>query len=279
VPLADVLTTVLDPWREPIMRNALLEMSLVGISCGVLGVWIVLHGAAYGAESLPHGMLPGLVLAALLGAPLVLGGAAGLLVAAAAIALAARVRGIGADNAVAVVVTGLFGLGALLALSPATPAGLGELLFGDVLGADAGDVAVAAGLSALLLAGAWLFHWRLLAVGFDPVGARALGLSPLVAGLALGGLLALAVLIGVQGLGNLLVVAALVAPAAAARRLTARIGSMMALAAAIAVAAGIAGLYLSYYADVAAGASIAGMMLLAYALAPAVASLRRVAAR
>ena len=63
-------------------------------------------------------------------------------------------------------------------------------------------------------------HGRLLAVGFDPAGARAVGISRLDAELFLMVLLAVAVLVGVQGLGNLLVVAVLVAPAATAQTLT-----------------------------------------------------------
>jgi ABC-type Mn2+/Zn2+ transport system permease subunit len=67
-------------------------------------------------------MFPGLVVAALSGAPLLLGAAAGVLAAAAGVALAGRDRRVGGDAAVAVVVTALLGLGALLALSPRTPA-------------------------------------------------------------------------------------------------------------------------------------------------------------
>src|SRR5258707_1150178 len=82
----------------------------------------------------PPAIPPGLVLAAIAGPPLLLGGAAGLLVAAVAIALASRTPRIGSDSAIAVVITALFGLGALLALSRATPAGVQGLLFGDILG-------------------------------------------------------------------------------------------------------------------------------------------------
>ena len=106
-------------------------MVLVGVACGALGVWIVLYGLSYSAESLAHAMFPGLAVAALLSVPLALGGAAGLALAGVLIALAGRVRGVGADNAVAVVITTLFGVGALLALSPASPPGLQGLLFGD----------------------------------------------------------------------------------------------------------------------------------------------------
>src|ERR1700754_4404695 len=148
-----MVDTLLEPWREPILRQALVEMVLVGVACGALGVWVVLYRLSYSAESLAHAMFPGLAVAALVGVPLVVGGAAGLALAGVAIALAARVRGIGADNAVAVVITSLFGLGALLALSPASPPGLQSLLFGDVLGASDADLFLALGLGAAVLAG------------------------------------------------------------------------------------------------------------------------------
>lgn len=247
-----MVEVLVEPWREPILRQALIELLLAAVACSALGVWVVLFGISYGAESLAHAMFPGLALAAVIGAPLVLGGAAGLAVAGVAIALAARVRSLGADNAVAVVVTSLFGLGTLLALAPDSPPGLKELLFGDVLASSRGDLLLAAALAAVVLAGVWLGHWRLLAAGFDPSAPHGLGVD-----VALFGLLAVAVLVGVQSLGNLLVVAAVIAPAAAARRLTRRVAPMVVVACAIGVAAAVAGMYLSYYAQVAAGASIA----------------------
>jgi len=227
----------------------------------------VFYEASYSAESLPHAMFPGLVLAALTGIPLAVGGALGLLVAALAVALAARTPAIGRDTGVAVVVTSLFGLGVLLALSPASPPGVQTLLFGDILALTNADLALAAGLTAAVLLALRLLHGRLLAVGFDRLSARSLGASPLLADLAILGLLALAVLVAVQALGNLLVVAVLIAPAATARLLCRRMFAMMVVAAGVAVAAGVGGLYASYYLKTAAGASIATAMVLAYGLA------------
>ena len=128
---------------------------------------MIAYRLSYSAESLAHALLPGLVVAALVGAPLLVGGAAGLVVAALAIALAGRTPVIGHDTAVAVVVTALLGLGALLALSPDTPAGLQSLLFGDVLGVSDADLALAAGLALLIVVALRVLHARLLAVGFD----------------------------------------------------------------------------------------------------------------
>jgi ABC-type Mn2+/Zn2+ transport system permease subunit len=264
--MIDALT---DPWADAITVRALIEVALLGTTGGVLGCWIVFFRLAYSAESLAHALLPGLVLAALAGLPLLVGGAAGVLVAAVAVALAARTPAIGTDTAVAVVVTTLLGLGALLALSPDTPARLQELLFGDVLGVTDGDLALAAALAAIVLGALALLHPSLLVVGFDRAAAPALGRAPLPVDLALGVLVALAILVAVQGLGNLLVVAVLVAPAAAARLFTRRLPAMMATAAAIAVLAGIAGIYASYHLRTAAGASIAGALVLAYVAARA----------
>jgi ABC-type Mn2+/Zn2+ transport system permease subunit len=255
-----------EPWTLGFMQRALLELVLVGAAGACLGCWIVFYELSYGAESLAHSLFPGLVVAALAGAPLLLGGAAGDLLAAAAIALAARAPGVERDTAVAIVITTLFGFGALLALAPASPPGVQNLLFGDLLGVSPAELATAAALTAAVLLSLVLFHRLLLTVGFDRSAARALGLSPLLADLALLTLVAAATLIAVRGLGNLLVVAVLVAPAATARLVTRRLGAMMAVAAAVAAACGVGGLYLSYYTSAAGGASVAGLLVVTYLL-------------
>ncbi|RKQ87138.1 manganese/iron transport system permease protein [Solirubrobacter pauli] len=272
-----MLDALLEPWHEPILREALLEVVFVGLACGALGVWVVLYGRAYSAESLSHAMFPGLVVAALIGVPVVLGGAVGLVVAALAIAAAGRVRTLGADNAVAVVITSLLGLGTLLALSADSPPGLGALLFGDVLATSPSGLLLAGGLAALVLAGSWVAYPRLLAVGFDPGSARALGLRAYSAEATLAVLLTLAVLVGVQALGNLLVVAALIAPAVVAGTFTRRVPPMIVAACAVGVACGVGGLYLSYYAGVAAGAAIAGLLVSAAATAAGLKQIHTVA--
>jgi ABC-type Mn2+/Zn2+ transport system permease subunit len=256
-----------DPWSGEIMRRAFGEVVLLGISGGAIGCWIVLNELSYGAESLPHAMFPGLVIAALAGAPLLLGGAAGLLVAALAIAAAARTPLIGRDSAIGAVVTGLFGLGVLLALAPATPQNVENLLFGDILGVTRGDLIAAALLTLVVVIALRLLHARLLVVSFDRTTAGSLGVATGPADTALLILLALAVLIAVQALGNLLVVALLIAPAAAARLLAQRMLPMMATAATLAIASGVAGLYVSYHLSTAAGASIALAMVATYPLA------------
>jgi len=213
----EAIDFILDPLRSGIDRRALLELAMVGALCGALGFWVVTERLTYAAESLSHGLLPGLVLAVLIGAPLLLGAAGGALVAAALIAFASRDPRIGPDAGTAVAVTGLVGLGALLALAPAAPQRLEELLFGDPLGVTDGDLVAAGAL--LLLGGAALaaLHRPFAALAFDAAGAAAAGLRPALLRLALLILLAAAVAVAVQGLGALLVLAVLIAPPVAVR--------------------------------------------------------------
>src|SRR4051794_16549962 len=174
----DIWHWLADPWSGEIMRRAFAEVVLLGIAGGAVGCWIVLNELSYGAESLPHAMFPGLVIAALAGAPLLVGGSAGLLAAAVAIALATRTRLIGRDSAIAVVVTSLFGLGVLLALSPASPQSVQGLLFGDVLGVTRANLVAAAALTVVVIVALRLLHSRLLVAGGGPPPPRAPGGPP-----------------------------------------------------------------------------------------------------
>ena len=246
--------------------RAMLELALAGGLCGALGFWIVRERLSYAAESLSHGMLPGLVLAALAGTPLLLGAAGGALAAAALIALATRGARLGPDAGTAVAVTGLVGLGALLALAPEAPQRLEELLFGDPLAVTDGDLIAAA---LLLTAGGGALaalHRPLSAVSFDADGAAALGLAPTAVRLALLTLLAAAVAVTVQGLGALLVLAALVAPPVAVRRRVRTAPAGVVAGGCVAALGGVAGIQLSALAGTAAGASVALALCAAAAL-------------
>lgn len=246
-----------DPFASPLAQRALLEVLILSLACGPLGVWVLLYRDAYAAESMSHGMLPGLVVAALTGAPLVLGAMAGVLVAAAGIALVARDERLGGDTGVAVVVSALLGLGAMLALSPETPPRLQELLFGDLLGVGASDLVVAGALALGVVAALVAGHRSLALVGFDRGSAQALGAGPLRWELALLAVLGLTTVAAVQGLGNLLLVALILAPGTAALSLVRRLPVALLLACGLAALSGVAGLIASFHLGIAAGASVA----------------------
>jgi ABC-type Mn2+/Zn2+ transport system permease subunit len=269
---------LLEPLRSGIGRRALLEVCLLGAICGALGFWVASFRLTYSAESLAHGMLPGLVVAALAGFSLLGGAAGGILVAAVLVALTANDERVGTDTGTAVVVTGLLGLGGFLALSAETPPRLGDLLFGDPLAVSDGDLIAAGALAVAGGAALLALHRPLTAVAFDPAAARALGLRPVAVTAALLALLAAALVVAVQGLGNLLVLAVLVAPPVAVRRHVSSPARAMAAGAVVAVAAGVIGIYVSQHLDLAAGAAVA-LSLCAAAALGALLPVRRAARR
>src|SRR5207245_1971733 len=162
-----LMHALIEPWQHGFMQRALLELVLLGVVGAVLGSWVLVYELAFSAESLAHALFPGLVVAALLGVPLVAGGAVGVLAAAAGVAVFGRTPEIGRDTAVAVVITTLFGLGVVLALSPASPPGLDNLLFGDLLGVSTSDLVLAGCLAAGSLVVLAALYRPLLALGFD----------------------------------------------------------------------------------------------------------------
>ena len=272
---ADLVRVLVEPFTEPIVQRAAAGVVLLGIVGGLAGCWVVLYGLSYAAESLAHGSLPGMVVAVAAGLPLVVGTSGGLLVAAAAIALVARVPALGRDTAVSIVISTMLGLGALLALAPSTPRGLAALLFGDVLGLSTADLAVGVLVAALLAVLLTVFHGRLLAVGFDRESAARLGVRPGLVELLLLVLLGLALVVVVPALGNLLAAAILIGPAATARLVTRRVPSLLAVAVLLAIGCGLAGLDASYQLSTASGATIAATILVVYLLALGRATLRR----
>jgi ABC-type Mn2+/Zn2+ transport system permease subunit len=268
-------TLLLEPLQSGIGRHALAEVVLLGAIAGALGFWIVSYGLAYGAESLAHGALPGLVAAALIGAPLVGGALAGAVATAALIAVAARDERIGFETATAVAVTGMVGLGALLALAPDTPQRLGALLFGNPLAAGTAELAAAAAVAVAGGVALVALHRPLAALVFDPVASGTFGVRPGPVRLALAVLLAAVVCVAAQGLGSLLALAAIVAPPLAVRRHVRNAGQALLAGAAVGAAGGIAGIYASYGLDVAAGAAVALALCAAAAIGSLLPARRR----
>jgi ABC-type Mn2+/Zn2+ transport system permease subunit len=269
-----LLAALLDPFGSGLGRRALAEVALLGALGGGLSFWVTSFRLSYAAESLAHGLLPGAVLAALLGVPLAAGAGAGVVLAALVVAAIARDERIGVEAGTAVAVTGLLGLGALLALAPDSPQRLEELLFGDMLSLTDGDVLTALAALIAVAAGLVALHRPLTAVAFDPEGTPATGVRAGAVTAALLVLISLALAVTVRGLGNLLALAVLVAPAVAVRGQV-RTPAQAALAgAAVAVVAGVAGVLLSFALGLATGASVALALCLAAGLGSALPALR-----
>ena len=133
---------------------------------------------------------------------------------------------------------------------------LESFLFGSITGIPDSDIAVVAITGLIIVTLLMMFHKELVCVSMDRETSRAMGLPVAWLDGMLYVLVAIAVVVSVQIIGNVLVLALLITPAATARLLTDRLGKMMILAPAIGCASSILGMYLSWSLDTATGGTI-----------------------
>ncbi|MEX1022191.1 MAG: metal ABC transporter permease [Dehalococcoidia bacterium] len=268
-----VLDAVLDPLRYPFLQRALLEIVIVGALCGVVGTLVVLRGLAFIGDALAHAVFPGVVIAYLAGASILLGALVFGAFVALGIGVLSRSRRVSEDTAIGVLFVAFFAVGiVLISREAGFTRDLGSLLFGSILGVSMVDVAASAAILVVVLLVLLLTLKELAMVAFDATLARTLGYSVFWLDLLLLMLVAATIVAGLQTVGNILILALIVTPAATARLLTDRLGRMMLLSAGIGVTSGVVGLYLSYHAGFSAGATIVltatACFLLALAFAP-----------
>lgn len=247
-----------DPFSAEFMQRALLGGVLVSLICAVVGVWVVLRGMAFLGEAMSHGMLPGVAIATLTGAPILAGAAVSAVAMGAGIGLIRRRGGLSHDTSIGLLFVGMLAFGVILiSHSGSFATDATAILFGDVLAVTWPDIATLGVALASTIALAALFHRSFIALAFDERVAQMLGLRPALAQVVLVGLVTLAVVASYQAVGSLLVVGLLLAPAVAAGRWTSRILPTMVLGAVLGALAVLVGLLVSWHTGTAAGASIA----------------------
>ncbi len=246
---------MLELFTDYTLRNVALGSALLGVVGGALGTFAVLRRQSLLGDVLAHAALPGICLAFWLTgakAPLVLlvgGGLAGWLAAWLALAVLRHTR-LPEDSALGVMLSSFFGFGiALLTFiqqqDNANQAGLDQYIFGQAATIVAADVANFALLAGVALALLGLFYKEFKLITFDPGYAQSLGLPVPGLGTLLTSLVVLAVMVGLQTVGVVLMAAMLIAPAAAARQWTDRLGVMLALSALFGALAGVSGALIS----------------------------------
>jgi len=259
---------IVAPLAYGFMQRGMLAAVLVGILCAIVGCYVVLRSMAFLGDALSHAVLPGVAIAYLMGANLLMGALAAAVVVALLISLFSRQGTIKEDTAIGIVFAAALALGVALISSVRTYAvDLTHIMFGNVLGVSPTDVWLIAGIGAAVLLTILAFYRQFLVIAFDPVLAATQRLPVERLRMLLLLLIALTIVVSLQTVGVGLVAAMLVTPGATAYLLTRRLPTMMIVAALIGAVASISGLYLSYYINIASGAAV---VLVATALFTAV---------
>jgi manganese/iron transport system permease protein len=270
------MTAIIDwfivPLSYPFMQRALVVAMLVGAVCAVLSCYLVLKGWSLMGDAVSHAVLPGIVVAYVIGLPL----AVGAFVAGLSCALltgylkeSSRVK---EDTVMGVVFSGMFGFGLVIFTKVETDQHLLHILFGNMLGVTVQDLIETAVIAGGTLAVVLIKRRDLLLYCFDPNHARAIGLPVQLLHYGLLILLSLTIVASLKAVGIILVIAMLVAPGAIAYLLSDRFERMLAIATVVAVGSSVIGTLASFHIDGATGACIvlvqACVFVLAFLFAP-----------
>ena len=255
--ITDIVTLLGEAMGYAFMQRALLTGLITAVLCGVLSCWLVLIGWSLIGDAISHAVLPGIVISYSLGLPYTIGALVFALLTVWLIGLIRnQARILKEDAIIGTVFTPLLALGVVLVSVTPSQTDLDHILFGNLLGVTDGDLLQVAILGALALAVVLLKRRDLTLFAFDPMHARAIGLSPAILGGILLTSLAVSVVAALQAVGIVLVVAMLIVPGVTARLLTKRFWHMLWISPLVAAIATVIGVFGSYVLDASTGGLI-----------------------
>lgn len=250
------MSGLLEALQYPFMQQALWVALLLGLTCAMLSCFLVLKGWALMGDAISHAILPGIVVAAVTGMPLVVGAFAAALACALATGWLEYRIPLKSDTLLGIVFSGMFAVGIILFQKTDTGQHLSHVLFGNLLGLLPEQRWQVLGICTLVLL-VLALKWRdFVLFVFDSAHARLCGLSVprLYVGLLV--LLALTAVGAMQAVGVVLAVAMLIAPGISAQLVVSRFHHMLLVAALLSICATCAGVLISFRLDVSTGACI-----------------------
>lgn len=258
--MSEWLSVLIEPFQFGFMLKAMFIAVMLAIPMGLLSCFVVLKGWSLMGDAVSHAVLPGVVVAYIIGVPL----AAGAFTAGMACALATgyldRNSRLKQDTVMGIVFSGMFAAGLVMYVAIQTDIHLDHILFGNILGISAADIWQTAIISIVCTAG--LLAWRkdLLVNAFDTQHARAIGLPVGWLHYGLLAVLSLTIVDALKAAGIILAIAFLIGPGATAFLVARRFGAMLATAVAVVAISSLAGVYLSYHLDSAPAPTIVLVM-------------------
>ncbi|MEM9604355.1 MAG: metal ABC transporter permease [Pseudomonadota bacterium] len=272
-------TWLAEPLSFEFMRRALWVGSLVALSAGLLSAYLVLKGWSLMGDAVAHGVLPGIVVAYLVGLPLALGAFFAGMVCAVSVGFIAERCRVKEDTVMGVVFSGMFAFGLVMYTRIESDVHLNHILFGDMLGVERSDMVESSVIAVVVIALVLLRRRDLMLYAFDSQHARAVGVPVTFLHYGLLVLLSLTIVAALKAVGLILSIAMLIAPGAVAYLLTTRLDRMLLLAPLVALIATWGGVLSSFQWDSAPAPTVVlwllALFVLAFLFAPRGGVLRR----
>lgn len=235
------------------MRSALLGCVALSLSAAPVGVFLMLRRMSLMGDAMAHAILPGAAIGYLVAGlsltAMTIGGVFAGLAVAVGSGLVSRNTVLREDTSLAAFYLLSLALGVLIVSVRGNSVDLLHVLFGTVLALDDAALLLLGGICAVTLASLALLHRPLVLECMDPGFLRQVSRWSPVAHYGFLGLLVINLVAGFHALGTLMAVGIMVLPAATARFWVRRLGPLLLLATALALAACLTGLLLSYHVD------------------------------
>ncbi len=258
---------LLEPFKYEFFRNGVFAAAVIGMLCGLLGVYIVLRGMSYIGHGLSHAIFGGAAVSFVMKWNFYLGAGMWGFLSALIINQTVRRYRISADAAIGIVTTASFALGiAVLSHLKRFVQDFEASLFGSILGVDHEQLVAVLVVGFFVGIAIFFLYKQLLFTTFDEETAHVYGVRTQWIDTFFSLALASTIIVSMQVLGVTLIAAAIVIPPITARQLTDRFDRMMLISMVLGALTGFVGIYLSYYFDTSSGATIvltqAGLFLL-----------------
>ena len=240
------------------LSNALTACVLSGITCGVIGTYVVCRRMVFLAGGITHASFGGLGIAFYLGANPIAGALIFAVLSALGIEWAGNRGRIREDSAIGIIWSVGMAVGALfMSLRPGYTSGdLSAYLFGSIVTVTDSDVAALAALTAVIIAGALLWLRPVMYTAFDRDFARSRGIPTRVISYLMAALVAVTIVLSIRIMGIVLLISLVTMPVVIVNTLSRSYRTIALAAPLVAVAGNAAGLVASYNFEVPPGAAI-----------------------
>lgn len=249
------------------IRNAIMAGILASISCGIIGVYVVVKRIVFISGGIAHASFGGIGLGYYLGINPILGVLPFSIASALSMGWVSKRSRLPEDTAIGILWAMGMSIGIILvSMTPGYAPDLMTYLFGNILTVPFSDIVLMLVLDAIIILVVYAFYKEFLALCFDEEFATVRGVHAERFYLVLLCLIALTIVVLIRVVGVILVIALLTIPAAMSRQFTSNLKKMMMLSIMFGAVFSSGGIWLSYMFDVPSGATIVLVMAVVYLL-------------